>query len=93
LPVNNKKYSSEAEMDKDRLSVLAISESGFIFDPTTGHSYTANATGLKILELLKSGKEPDEIKDALLEEFEAAEDDLSVDVNDFIENLKKYFLI
>lgn len=80
-------------MDRDKLSVLAVSESGFIFDPTTGHSYTANATGLKILELLKAGKEPDEIKSSLLDEYDATEDDVTVDVNDFIENLKKYFLI
>jgi uncharacterized Ntn-hydrolase superfamily protein len=80
-------------MDRDKLSVLAVSESGFIFDPTTGHSYTANATGLKILELLKAGKAPEEIRSNLLNEYDATEDDVTVDVNDFIENLKKYFLI
>ncbi|MBU4486389.1 MAG: PqqD family protein [Candidatus Delongbacteria bacterium] len=80
-------------MDRDKLSVLAVSDSGFIFDPVTGHSYTANATGLKILELLKAGKELDEIKSALTDEFDASEDEVSVDINDFIENLKKYFLI
>jgi hypothetical protein len=80
-------------MDIDKLSVLAVSESGFIFDPVTGHSYTANATGLKILELLKSGKDEDEIKTELMDEFEASEDELTVDIQDFIENLKKYFLV
>jgi len=80
-------------MDKDKLAVLAVSESGFIFDPVTGHSYTANATGLRILELLKAGKEPDEIRSVLLDEYDSTEDEVSVDVNDFIENLKKYFLI
>jgi len=80
-------------MDRDKLAVLAVSESGFIFDPVTGHSYTANATGLRILELLKSGKNEEGIKAALLDEFDATEDEVSVDINDFIENLKKYFLI
>jgi len=80
-------------MDRDKLAVLAVSESGFIFDPVTGHSYTANATGLKILELLKSGKNEEEIKATLMDEFEATEDEVSVDISDFIENLKKYFLI
>jgi len=80
-------------MDRDKLAVLAVSESGFIFDPVTGHSYTANATGLRILELLKSGKNEEEIKAALMDEFEATEDEVSVDISDFIENLKKYFLI
>ena len=80
-------------MDIDKLSVLAVSESGFIFDPVTGHSYTANATGLKILELLKAGKDEDEIKNELMDEFDASEDEVTVDIQDFIENLKKYFLV
>lgn len=80
-------------MDIDKLSVLAVSESGFIFDPVTGHSYTANATGLKILELLKTGKSEDEIKSAIMDEFDASDDEVTVDVGDFIENLKKYFLV
>jgi hypothetical protein len=80
-------------MDRDKLAVLAISESGFIFDPVTGHSYTANTTGLRILELLKDGKDIDEVKSAMADEYEAGEDELSVDINDFIENLKKYFLL
>ncbi|MDY0017182.1 MAG: PqqD family protein [Candidatus Delongbacteria bacterium] len=80
-------------MDIDKLSVLAISDSGFIFDPVTGHSYTANATGLKILELLKAGKEEDEIKAMIMEEFDASDDEVTVDIADFVENLKKYFLV
>lgn len=80
-------------MDRDKLSVLAISDSGFIFDPVTGHSYTANATGLKILELLKAGKEEDEIKAMIMEEFDASDDEVTVDIADFVENLKKYFLV
>jgi hypothetical protein len=80
-------------MDIDKLTVLAVSESGFIFDPVTGHSYTANATGLKILELLKAGKNDDEIKAAITDEFDASDDEVSVDIEDFIENLKKYFLV
>ncbi|MFO7810812.1 MAG: PqqD family protein [Candidatus Delongbacteria bacterium] len=80
-------------MDIDKLSVLAVSESGFIFDPVTGHSYTANATGLKILDLLKAGNSEDEIKSSIIDEFEASDDEVTVDIADFIENLKKYFLV
>ncbi|MDD3045239.1 MAG: PqqD family protein [Candidatus Delongbacteria bacterium] len=80
-------------MDRDKLSVLAISDSGFIFDPVTGHSYTANATGLKILELLKAGKDEDEIKSVIMDEFDASDDEVTVDIQDFVENLKKYFLV
>jgi hypothetical protein len=42
-------------MDTSRLSTLAISDSGFVFDPRTGHSYTVNASGLTVLRDLKKG--------------------------------------
>ncbi|HEY5955368.1 MAG TPA: PqqD family peptide modification chaperone [Polyangiaceae bacterium] len=42
-------------MDKSRLEMLAISDTGFVFDPRTGHSYTVNATGLTVLNELKRG--------------------------------------
>ena len=32
---------------------IAVSESGFIFNPTTGDSYTANEIGLEIIKCLK----------------------------------------
>jgi hypothetical protein len=50
---------------------LALSESGFLFDPATGDSFLVNATGQKILEFLKSGFSRTEIVDALNENFEA----------------------
>lgn len=40
---------------------VAVSESGFVFDPHTGESFSVNETGKDILELLKQGKTDDEI--------------------------------
>ena len=54
-------------------SNLAISESGFIFDPTTGESFTTNETGKEIINLLKSGKSEKEIKTYFLENFDVDE--------------------
>ena len=34
---------------------IAISDSGFIFNPDTGESFTANPIGLEILSMLKDG--------------------------------------
>ena len=33
---------------------LASSESGFVFDPVSGQSYTVNETGLALLRLLQN---------------------------------------
>ncbi len=41
----------------DRLQHLAISESGFIFDPISGHSFSVNETGILIIRLLQQGKD------------------------------------
>ena len=38
-----------------RLSDLAISDSGFVFDPYTGASFSVNLTGLTLLRALKDG--------------------------------------
>lgn len=39
----------------DTLARLAISESGFIFDPVTGHSFSVNETGILVIRLLQKG--------------------------------------
>jgi len=42
-------------MQQNPLAMLAISDTGFVFDPRTGHSYTVNSTGLALLRSLKQG--------------------------------------
>lgn len=49
------KNKKATHLNRDRLQSLAISETGFIFDPQTGQSFTVNATGLLVLDLLKQG--------------------------------------
>ena len=40
---------------------IAVSESGFLFDPTSGESYSLNEQGTEILNLLKDKKSDTEI--------------------------------
>jgi hypothetical protein len=59
---------------------LAISETGFVFDPRTGHSYSVNRTGLTVLRALKEGRARHEIADKLSRDFtraSAVEEDLA----------------
>jgi hypothetical protein len=52
------------------LGSLAISDSGFVFDPNTGNTYAVNATGLAVLRGLKNGRTLGQIHEALWQDFE-----------------------
>jgi len=53
-----------------QLGTLAISDSGFVFDPNTGNTYAVNATGLAVLRGLKSGRTLGQIHEALWNDFQ-----------------------
>ena len=48
---------------------IAISESGFIFNPTTGDSFEVNSIGKSILEFLKNEKTEKEIIEYIILEY------------------------
>jgi len=66
---------------------IAISDSGFIFDPTTGESFSTNPIGLEIIKLIKEGKSLDEIRTFILEKYEVTPTVLSKILDEFITTL------
>ena len=80
-------------MNVEKLTRLAISDNGFIFDPITGHSFATNEIGIKIINLLKENKENEDILDELAEIYSVNENELDVDLMDFIHNLKNFSLV
>jgi PqqD family protein of HPr-rel-A system len=81
-------------LDTSRLRDLAVSDSGFVFDPTTGHTYTLNATALAVLRALKDGAAPDEVARALDAAFELdGSEDLERDVQEFLSQLRAQGLV
>jgi len=76
----------------NRLSKLAINSEGFIFDPTTGDSFTVNPTGLFIINHLREGKSTDQIAEILAQEFEDTPEEIERDISDFITHLNTYNL-
>jgi PqqD family protein of HPr-rel-A system len=81
-------------LDLEPLRRLAMSDQGFVFDPISGHSFTLNSTGMRVLQLLKSGEQPDSIAARLQEEFELDPvDDPVRDVEDFVRRLREHHLI
>ncbi len=77
----------------NRLHKLAISDEGFLFDPTTGESYTVNPTGLLILKGLKESREPDAIIETLVDAYDVTADEARRDVEDFADHLRSYKLL
>ncbi len=72
---------------------IAVSESGFVFNPVNGESFTVNETGAQILNLMSKSKSEDEIKEILISEFNADEVTIEKDLQDFMDNLNRYQLI
>ena len=83
----------EEKLNTEKLNNLAINETGFIFDPITGNSFTTNTIGIEIIEQLKKGREIQEISDYLLEEYDVGENELEQDVMDFVKNLQNFYLL
>jgi len=73
-----------------RLRELALSDSGFVFDPMTGHTFTVNPSGLLILRWLKDGVELEDVPRRLAGEFELEPgEDPGRDVQDFLMQLRE----
>lgn len=72
---------------------VAISDSGFIFNPFSGESYSVNPVGKEIFSFIKEGKEFDEISEQMLQKYNVDKDMLERDYGDFLSMLKQYQLI
>ncbi len=82
------------ELDTSHIRSLATSETGFVFDPSTGHTFTVNSTGLAILGLLKDGIALDAIEKQLAAQFDVEpQEDLRRDLQDFIAELRSLGLV
>ncbi len=72
---------------------IAVSDSGFLFDTSTGETYTVNETGKEILNLIREGKTYEEIKKYILLTYNTDAESFEKYYIDFTETLKQYNLI
>lgn len=75
------------------LKGLALSETGFLFDPTTGHTYTLNRTGCEILKWMREGVEEPRLVGKIAEAFHVTADDAELDCVAFVKQLRDYRLL
>lgn len=72
---------------------IALSDTGFVFDPSTGNSFTVNPIGLEIIGHLKDGRTAEEIKTAVLGVYETDGASFEKDYADFVNMLYKLKLV
>ncbi len=72
---------------------VTLSDSGFLFDHSTGLTYSLNPTGQFIFLKLQSGLEPEKIITLITEEFAVDEITARKDMDDFYRLLKEMGIV
>jgi hypothetical protein len=67
---------------------IATSENGFIFNPATGDSFSANTLAALILTAMKTGKTEQEIKADILSRYDVGAEQLDRDWDDYMMQLR-----
>jgi len=62
---------------------IAVSDSGFIFNPSTGDSYSINPIGNQIISMMKEDKSDEDIIKNLLDQFMIDRSTVEKDLYDF----------
>ena len=85
-------YSLKSDMlpAEEALRRLALNESGFVFDPGTGRSFTANETGLYVLRFLQHSTDLEALEQSVMNDFSVEAADARKDIADFLEQLRKF---
>ncbi len=68
---------------------IALSDTGFVFNPSTGDSFSVNPIGLEILRKLKDNEPHEKIKKHLLEAYNTDTDSVEKDFYDFTKMLEQ----
>ncbi|MEK6616734.1 MAG: PqqD family protein [Bacteroidota bacterium] len=72
---------------------IALSDSGFIFNPSTGDSFSTNPIGMEIVKMIKDEKSDEEVKSHILKTYLTDEASFEKDFYDFINMLTKMNLV
>ena len=75
------------------LEQLVLDENNIAFHPVMGNSYQLNDIAKQILVALRHHKTKEQIIQELAEEYDVTEEELFIDVSDFISKLKIYGLM
>lgn len=72
---------------------IAISDTGFLFNPSTGDSYSVNPVGMEIIRLLQQDRGKAEIMQTVMATYICDEATFEKDFYDFSTMLRNYKLL
>ncbi|HOJ18705.1 MAG: PqqD family protein [Ignavibacteriales bacterium] len=72
---------------------IAISDTGFLFLPSTGETFTLNQIGKDIFKMLQAGESDENIYEKITSDYDVERGVIERDFSDFILQLKSYSLI
>ncbi|MCX7835552.1 MAG: HPr-rel-A system PqqD family peptide chaperone [bacterium] len=72
---------------------LSLTESGFLFDHNSGLTYSLNPTATRIMQMLMDEEDAETIVQKILEEYEVDEKEARFDIEQFVQQLKKFDLL
>ncbi len=72
---------------------IAISDTGFVFNPLNGESFSVNPIGVEIFDMMKEDKSFEEIMKTMLAKYTIDEATFEKDYFDFVTILKHHNLI
>ncbi|MDP3284393.1 MAG: PqqD family protein, partial [Desulfobacterales bacterium] len=74
---------------KDDVILAEVEGEGMIIDVEKGTSHFLNETALILFKMMKEGNSIDEIKEAMLKEYDVDEADVENDIREFISELDR----
>lgn len=69
---------------------IAISDEGFLFNPSTGDSFSTNPIGAELINLLKKNVPTEEIVDITCQKYDVDRTLFERDLEDFMIQLKDF---
>lgn len=72
---------------------IATNELGFVFNPSTGDSFSCNPVAAAIIQMMKDQKSMNEIKKMIFDTYEVDKATIEKDLDEFVHTLKEYYLL
>lgn len=73
----------------NRLRNLAVSDTGFVFDPATGNTFLLNETGVVVVRGLTRGLSREAVLADLLDSYEVGDDQAGRDLDDMLLQMRE----
>jgi hypothetical protein len=72
---------------------IAISDNGFIFNPSNGESFSVNSLGLEIIKKIQASKTNEDLLKEIINKYDIDKSTLEKDYYDFINMLQNYNIL